>query len=157
MASPFPDPGQAGRMSDCEDSLNVVNARAELARALDWLERFAARAALPPAVTTKLHVALDETLSNVLTHALAGAAEGTRQVALALRRAGRRVELEMIDDGPAFDPTRALVGSAATRITERRAGGVGLLFVKTVMDDIVFRRQDGHNRLIMVVRLAAAD
>ena len=135
----------------------VVNARAELARALDWLERFAGRAGLPSGIIAKLQVALDETLSNVFTHALAGAAEGTRQVGLGLRRVGRRVELEVIDDGPWFDPTRALVDSAATRITQRRPGGVGLLFVKAVTDDTVFLRQDGHNRLIMIVHLPATD
>ena len=98
-----------------------------------------------------MQVALDETLSNVFTHALAGAAEGTRQVGLGVRRIGRRVELEVIDDGPGFDPTRALVDSAATRITERRPGGVGLLFVRAMTDETGFLRQDGHNRLVMAV------
>jgi serine/threonine-protein kinase RsbW len=153
---PFRPGGGLATLDDCEDSLTLVNAGAEVARAAAWLESFAGRAGLPSDITSKLQVALDETLSNVFTHALADAAEGARQVGLGLRRLIGRVELEVTDDGPEFDPTRALVDSAATRITERRPGGVGLLFVKCLIDEMHFIRQDGHNRLIMAVHLPTA-
>lgn len=135
----------------------MVNAGPELSRAMTWLDAFAAQADLPSDITSKLQVALDEMLSNVFIHGLAGQPEGGRQVQLGLRRSRDRVELEVIDDGPEFDPTGAPVDNRVIRVTERRPGGVGLLFVNTLMDEVRFTRQDGRNRLVMTMRLSQID
>jgi serine/threonine-protein kinase RsbW len=144
-------------LDDCEDWLTVVNASGEVALAVAWVERFAARAGLPCEIESRLEIALDETLSNVFIHALAGAAEGSRQVSLCLRRLAERVELEVTDDGPEFDPTQVLTANAAVRITDRRVGGVGLLFVRTLTNDITYTRQNGHNRLTVSVQLGRTE
>ena len=59
-----------------ESTQTVVNARAELGRAATWLEDFIASADLPDDLNSRLLVVLDEVLSNVVNHALAGAVEG---------------------------------------------------------------------------------
>jgi serine/threonine-protein kinase RsbW len=141
-------------MDAAEATLTVVNGLPELGRAAAWLETVADAGGLPRAVTAKLQIALDEVLSNIITHGLADARAGSREIGLGVRVGGGQVELRVIDDGPAFDPAAAMDGAAGTRIAERREGGVGLLFVRALMDEVRVSRHDGRNHLVLYKRLA---
>jgi serine/threonine-protein kinase RsbW len=135
-----------------ESTLIVVNARPEFERAATWLGDFIARAGLPGDLNSRLLVVLDEVLSNVVNHALAGAMEGEREIRLCVRLRPEMVELNVIDDGPAFDPTAV---AAVTLKAERRVGGAGLLFVRALVDEVRFTRQGDRNCLTLCKRLAA--
>jgi anti-sigma regulatory factor (Ser/Thr protein kinase) len=135
-----------------ESTLTVVNARTEFGRAATWLHDFIAGVGLPDDLNSRLLVVLDEVLSNVVNHALAGAAEGNREIRLRIRLRPETVELEVIDDGPAFDPTAFAAG---TMVVDRRLGGAGLLFVRALMDEVRFIRQGDRNCLTLCKRLAA--
>jgi serine/threonine-protein kinase RsbW len=140
-----------------ESTLTVVNARPEFERAAIWLGDFLARAGLPGDLTSRLLVVLDEVLSNVVNHALAGVREGEREIRLCVRLRPETVELDVVDDGPAFDPVTFDPGAvpSGTTETERRPGGAGLLFVRALMDEIRFTRQGNRNCLTLCKRLAA--
>jgi serine/threonine-protein kinase RsbW len=133
-------------------TLIVVNARPEFERAAIWLGDFATGAGLPDDLSSRLLVALDEVLSNVVHHGLAGAMEGEREIRLCVRLRPGTVELDVVDDGPAFDPTAA---SPVTLAADRRMGGAGLLFVRALMDEVRFTRQGDRNCLTLCKRLAA--
>lgn len=137
-----------------ESSLTVVNARKEIERASAWLGEFSACAGIPGDVTARLLVALDEVLINIITHALRDAPEGQREIWLCVRLRTATLELEVSDDGPTFDPTSVVPVPRATRAAKRQEGGVGLLFVRTLMDEVRFTRQGGRNRLTLFKRLA---
>jgi serine/threonine-protein kinase RsbW len=136
-----------------ESTLTVVNARPEIERASVWLGKVCRSAGLSNDLTGRFQVALDEVLSNVMAHALAGAPEGKREIGLCVRIRVDRIELEVTDDGPAFDPTGITPEPQATRIAGRREGGVGLLFVRSLMDDVRFSRPAGRNCLTLCKRL----
>jgi anti-sigma regulatory factor (Ser/Thr protein kinase) len=133
--------------------LTIVNARSEVERAAVWLGNFCAQAALPEDLTARLQVALDEVLSNIVNHALAGTPEGHRKIRLQVRLYTSNLELEVTDDGPFFDPTGQRPVPQATRAAEHREGGVGLLFVRTLVDEIRFVRDGEINRLTLCKRL----
>jgi serine/threonine-protein kinase RsbW len=133
-------------------TLTVVNARPEFARAATWLGDFAADVGLPHDLSSRLLVALDEVLSNVVHHGLAGATEGEREIRLCVRLGPEMVELDVVDDGPAFDPTTV---ACATLAADRFVGGAGLLFVRALMDEVRFTRQGDRNCLTLCKRLAA--
>jgi serine/threonine-protein kinase RsbW len=135
-----------------ESKLTVVNARAELGRAATWLQDFIARAGLPDDLNLRLLVVLDEVLSNIVNHALAGTVEGNREIRLCIRLRSQMLELEVIDDGPAFDPTAF---APMTIAVDRQLGGAGLLFVRKLMDEVRFIRQGELNRLTLFKRLTA--
>ena len=132
-------------------TLTVVNARPEFERAAVWLGDFAAGAGLPDDLSSRLLVALDEVLSNVVHHGLAGAMEGEREIRLCVRLRPETVELDVVDDGPDFDPTTVTAATPA----DRRVGGAGLLFVRALMDEVRFTRQGDRNCLTFCKRLAA--
>jgi serine/threonine-protein kinase RsbW len=144
----------ADPVNDCESVLTIVNARIEFERASAWLGDFCARTGLSSDVTGKLQVALDEVLSNIMAHAMADAPEGERDIGLCLRVRTGTLELEVSDDGPEFDPTRVAPVPKAIRVARRQEGGVGLLFVRTLMDEVRFTRHGGRNRLVLYKRLA---
>ena len=149
-------------------SLTVSNEIGEVDRAGDWLQSFADAARVPDDIAAKLHVVLDEVLSNVIRHGLSGVGGGggggrRRRpppppppgggggglIGLTLRRKPGAVELVVVDDGPEFDPTRATIPAVALRVAERRPGGAGLLFVRSLMDEIRFARLEGANRTVL--------
>ena len=151
-AAPHPvAAGGASRMRVREASLRVARSLHEVDRAAAWLDEFSAGADVPPAITAKLQVVLDEVLSNVIRHG----SHGRGEVLLELRRRSEDVELEVTDDGPPFDPTQFASVPLGVRVAERQLGGAGLLFVRALMDEISFARQDGCNRLILRKRLLA--
>ena len=138
---------------DGDSRLTIVNASAEIERASEWLGALSAAAGLSKDVAGRLQVALDEVVTNIITHALADAPEGARQIWLCLRIRPDRVELDVADDGPAFDPTVVQPISVATRVAKQQEGGVGLLFVRALMDDVTFARHGGRNYLTLSKRL----
>ena len=133
-------------------TLTIVNARPEFERAAVWLSGFTTSAGLSHDVSSRLLVVLDEVLSNVVNHGLAGAMEGEREIRLAVRLRPETVELDVVDDGPAFDPTTV---APATLAADRRVGGAGLLFVRALMDEVRFIRHEDRNCLTLRKRLAA--
>jgi serine/threonine-protein kinase RsbW len=138
-------------------SLTISNALDELERAAVWLDGFAEAASIAPRVTSKLQVAMDEVLSNVIHHGFSGAAVGRHDIGLDVRLLPGRVELEISDDGPEFDPTRAHIAPAAAPSAGRRVGGAGLLFVRALVDDLRYQRNAGLNCLVLTKRLGGAD
>ena len=135
-----------------ESTLTVVNARAEFGRAAAWLHDFIQSVGLPDDLNSRLLVVLDEVLSNVVTHGLVAAAEGKREIRLGIRLRPETVELEVIDDGPAFDPTTF---APRTGAADGQLGGAGLLFVRALMDEVRFIRHEDRNCLTLRKRLAA--
>jgi anti-sigma regulatory factor (Ser/Thr protein kinase) len=98
-----------------------------------------------------IHVVLDEILSNSIRHGLAGAASHAIAVTLELSEGEITVEVE--DDGLAYDPTRAPAPVLAGTLDERKLGGLGVAFVRSLTDSIEYRRIDGRNRLVLRRRI----
>jgi PAS domain S-box-containing protein len=69
--------------------------------------------AIAPVLKTAIYRIVQEAVNNSVTHS------GARNIALALRRRGAQLELELRDDGTGFDP-------AAFRVADESGRGLGL-------------------------------
>ena len=59
----------------------------------------------------------------------------------------------MEDDGIAFDPfTSAPEPDLDASVEERRIGGLGVYFVKTLMDEAAYERRGDRNRITLTQR-----
>ena len=128
--------------------------------ALDALAALWAEHGLSRAVTWPIDVSLDEVLANVVRHALAGRGEGACvEVVLSLDAAAAPplCELVVSDDGPAFDPLAAEAPDTSLGVEERPLGGLGLLLVQRLMDDVAYERRDGRNHLKLRRRLVPVE
>jgi anti-sigma regulatory factor (Ser/Thr protein kinase) len=123
----------------------------EIRRATELVDEFRAHHGLADMDANAIHVVLDEILSNSIRHGLAGAASHAIAVTLELSEGEITVEVE--DDGLAYDPTRAPAPVLAGTLDERKLGGLGVAFVRSLTDSIEYRRIDGRNRLVLRRRI----
>ena len=98
-----------------------------------------------------LHLALDETLTNVVSYGYRDGLEHTILVRMRMLSTehARRIEVEVEDDGEPFNPLEARAPDVHATIEDRPIGGLGIYLVRRVMDDLEYRRQQGKNVLVM--------
>ena len=138
-------------MLHCET--RIQSRRAELRRIVALVEQFAAENRLPDGVVNDIDVALDEALSNIVAYGYEAPGSGTIMVRLAYQNGEVCVEVE--DAGRAFDPLQAPLPDLTGDLTERRVGGLGIHFIRSLMDTVSSDRHDGRNRLCMVKQVPA--
>jgi serine/threonine-protein kinase RsbW len=134
--------------------LRLANDLAEIPRLAETVEAFFEEHGLPPKLAFNFNLALDELLTNVISYAFE---PGTaHEIAVRLAVAGGQVTAELEDDGPAFDPlTQAPAPVLDGDLDDRPVGGLGIHFVKTMMDSVRYERRDGRNRLTLSKRAAS--
>ncbi len=133
-------------------TIRVAASQAGIAAASDGLDRFQADAGLDSNAVWPLHVALDEILSNILRHG--GSQSADSLVEVTCDRTASGIEVTIVDDGPEFDPLRAPAPDLTSSLEERRAGGLGIHFVRRLMDRVDYARRDGRNHLVIGRRIA---
>lgn len=136
-------------------SLVLRNHVSEIPRLVDRVEAFGAEAGLPPDVTFRLTLALDEAVSNVIRHGVADG--GDHPIAVDVRVADGIVTATVEDDGIPFDPNDAPPPNLDAPIEERTPGGLGVHLVKATMDDVRYRREGDRNVLTLRTRAQSRD
>ena len=101
-------------------------------------------------VREDLVLALEELVANVFAHGAGG------EVHLRIVCDGSKLDAEVIDSGPAFNPLAADDPDIDAGIEERPFGGLGVFLVKNLMDRVHYRRSEGHNHVYLTKRLAPA-
>jgi serine/threonine-protein kinase RsbW len=124
-----------------------ANKRTEIERVVQLAERFGEEHQLAADIVMTIHLVLDELVANIITHGYDDTAEHQIRVTLTLDEAllGIRVE----DDGRPFDPLALPPPDLDLPLEDRPVGGLGIHIVRSVMDDVEYRREGDHNVLIM--------
>jgi anti-sigma regulatory factor (Ser/Thr protein kinase) len=126
--------------------------KAELSRLVQFATEFADRNQLPAEELSRLLLILDELFSNVVRHGYEGAAaNGTVEVTLSVARG--RLGIEIADDGRPFDPLAAPVPDLDLPASERQPGGLGIHFVRKLVDEARYVRRGRRNRLTLSRRI----
>ncbi|MGE0724647.1 MAG: ATP-binding protein [Alphaproteobacteria bacterium] len=116
-----------------------------------FVDDFAEAAGVSAASAMQIQLVVEEAATNVVQHAFAsGGSEGS----VTLERTGDTVRVELVDDGPAFDPLSAARPDVDAPLMERELGGLGIELIRQMTDRQEYRRADGRNRLVMEKRLA---
>ena len=126
--------------------LTIENEPLEVARAADWLDVQLNAIDCPSKARASLHVALEEALTNILLYAYRDLE--THRIEVRFTHDGDGYVIETLDDGIDFDPTQ-VAPPAHDDTAGLQAGGLGLTFMRRMMDDVTFARHDGRNHLIM--------
>ena len=101
-------------------------------------------------VADDLVQAVDEATCNVMVHGYGGA-PGEIEIEAALRDG--KIEIQLLDRAPEFDPTTAPAHDASKPPVSRRPGGmgVGIHLLRTMTDEVRHHvRPDGGNELTLV-------
>lgn len=96
----------------------------------------------------EIEQALAETVNNCIEHAYSGSED--HQIAVNYTLSGDRLCIEIIDQGKQFDPERlnnldADFDYDPLDINNLPEGGFGLKVIKSCMDEVNYRREDGKN------------
>jgi serine/threonine-protein kinase RsbW len=118
-------------------------------RVTGWIVRFCEQHRLSGAVTNAVSLCLEEIVSNIVVH---GYERQSGKLSIELHYDRRDFSVVVEDEGKPFDPTQAPAPPTGT-LASRREGGLGLLLVKKLMDDIIYQRAGAINRLKLVKRL----
>lgn len=98
-----------------------------------------------------LQLAVDEACANVVLHGYGGEG-GVLEISIDAIADG--IQVTMRDWGRAFDPQAVPVPDITAPIEQRKLGGLGLYFMRSLMDEVRFEFDAGNgNTLTMVKRL----
>jgi anti-sigma regulatory factor (Ser/Thr protein kinase) len=137
------------------DTLELSPDDDAIPRALQWLEGIAERESWPAKTAFGLTLSLDEALANVVSYAFDPPPGDARPaIALACRSDGSRVELELRDNGRAYDPTGNPPGALVTNLDDAEIGGHGVRLMRHYLHDLVYKREAGWNCLTLVMETA---
>lgn len=98
--------------------------------------------------TNNIKLALDEACSNVVRHAYKGMEEGTLKLRV-LRRA-RGIELFVTDKGKSFEWKKARTPDLNRYVEIGKKGGLGIWFIRKLMDETEYRSTRKGNELHLV-------
>jgi phosphoserine phosphatase RsbU/P len=131
----------------------LTNRAAELQRLAMEVERFAQSHRIPEPDLHTLSLALDEVVTNTISYGYDDQAPHEIRVRLTL--ADGRLSAEVEDDGRPFNPLTAPPPDLTGTVEERPVGGLGVHLVRSLMEQVDYRRESGKNHLIMSKRLSA--
>ena len=98
----------------------------------------------------KINIVLDELATNIVKYG-----GKVSEIEVSLSSEEEVVTVEITDDGQSFDPlTEAPEPDLDSSLNERRIGGLGVFFVRSMMDDLQYRREQGKNHLAFTKRRA---
>ncbi|HKI34649.1 MAG TPA: ATP-binding protein [Gemmataceae bacterium] len=112
------------------------------------VEDFLARHAVSSKTVGKVRVVLEEIMINLINHST-GSATGLIDVRLDVEPA--RVVVLIEDDGTPFDPRSAPEFDRSLPLEQRRAGGMGIQLVRSLVEELDYKCLSGRNRLRLVI------
>jgi anti-sigma regulatory factor (Ser/Thr protein kinase) len=127
--------------------LSLDGSLEEIERLAVWIRHFCEQNALREDVDFRLNLALEELFTNAVRHGGCKGMAGASTVRLQLEDGA--VAVEYADRGQPFDPADAPPPDLTSPLEERRAGGLGLHFVRQMARQFEYHRVGDWNRITM--------
>lgn len=129
----------------------LTNQPAEKQKLLKALRKFARDHRLPKKVLQSADLALEEHLTNLMNYGFEDAQVHQIFIRLEMVNGGFQVEVE--DDGKAFNPLEFPAPDLTLPLSERPVGGLGIHLIRSFMDELNYRREGGRNLFQMRKRV----
>ncbi len=115
-----------------------------------FVEQCAQDAGLDELATCRCQLAVDEACTNVIEHGYQG--ENRGKIEIACRPGDGVLTITIRDQAPPFDLDSVPPPDLSASLEDLEVGGLGVYFIRQVMDDVRFTHENGHNKLVMVKR-----
>ncbi len=104
-----------------------------------------------PGMVYQVKLVLEELGVNIVTHGHKN--DPNHEFEIVLDSDAEALTIELRDDGRAFNPlTDSPEPDLESGLDDRPVGGLGIYLVRTMMDELSYRREDGKNVLTIVKR-----
>ena len=132
-------------------SLTMGFEAAELPRIQSAIGEFSREQDWPPDIEFQVDLVLEELVLNVVHHGSSDGEEG--EIRIELLSDDDAVVIQIVDDGRPFDPlTDAPEPDTESGIEDRAVGGLGIHLVRTMMDEVTYRREEDKNHMRLLKR-----
>jgi len=141
----------------CEKQLIISNKIEEIARVETFVEHTASQWKIDPETLNALMVASEEIVSNIINYGYGDQAD-EQSIHITMTRDKQRIIITFKDTGAAFNPLeRESPDSIAKPLEERESGGLGIYFVKQLMDKVSYQREGRFNMLTIEKNIVQAN
>jgi serine/threonine-protein kinase RsbW len=123
--------------------LNLSCSTAALAELRNFLQQNLAVYTLSEVDRHQVTLAVEEVCSNLIIHS--HACNPKDEIHLEIKSLDKKMIVEITDKGDAFNLLEYQVPELSQVIEEKRKGGIGILLVKKIMDEIEFESENGKN------------
>ncbi|MGD8662167.1 MAG: ATP-binding protein [Desulfobacterales bacterium] len=128
-------------------SFSLKNDQSELDTLCQKVEKFGKSLRLPKKCIMEINLALDELFTNIISYGFRDHLE--HLVKIQIMRENGTLALCVEDDGIPFNPLETQEIELPRDIEDCNIGGLGLHFVKKVMDQVCYERCEGRNKLTL--------
>jgi anti-sigma regulatory factor (Ser/Thr protein kinase)/class 3 adenylate cyclase len=134
--------------------LDVIlrNDLAEIPQLAERIESFCEQQGLGAGLAYSINLSLDELLTNIISYGYPDG--GEHEIHVFVERHPDRVTVGLSDDGIPYDPRHAPEPDLDSDIDSRPIGGLGIHFVRQMMDEVDYQHRGGRNELVLTKRLA---
>jgi serine/threonine-protein kinase RsbW len=94
-------------------------------------------------------LAVEEAVTNIILHGFGGLAGKIHITCHATRGI---IEIQIEDTAPPFNPLSVPDPDFTPDIQSRSMGGLGIFLIRKVMDDVIYRNDQGKNILVLIKR-----
>ena len=137
--------------SQAELTMSTAASLEGLDRVTGAFDEFSSTHGIPDAARRAIQIVLDELLSNTTRY---GKVEGREPIVdVGFRIDGGTLRVEIVDDGVPFDPLEREEPDTTLPIEERPVGGLGVMLVTKLVDEIRYEREGSRNRISFGKRL----
>lgn len=127
-------------------SLTIAPRHDQLEQITAAVEELGERDNWPLDLVFKVNLVLEELGVNVVNYS-----GDASEIAVSLASDEHAVSVEIVDDGPPFNPLAdAAEPDLDAPLEDRPIGGLGIHLVREMMDELHYSREEGKNRLAMV-------
>ncbi|HEY9756835.1 MAG TPA: ATP-binding protein [Oculatellaceae cyanobacterium] len=105
---------------------------------------------MPPAraILFDVQLAVDEALTNIITHAYEGQIGGQITIRCKLT-APKEFTVQLCDNGTPFDPQTVADPDVEAALEDRKIGGLGIYFIKRYIQTVKYSANGKDNKLTM--------
>jgi len=129
--------------------LKVEPRRDELERIHAAVEDLGEREDWSPGLVFRVNLILEELVINIMDY---GDDEGRHRIEVTVTSDPDEVIMDLVDSGRPFDPTHdAPEPDLDADLEDRRVGGLGVYFTRTMVKEMRYRREAEHNHLTLVM------
>lgn len=133
-------------------SIIIQNDVSDLNKLAEFVEEAGEEWDLPMKIVFNLNLVLEELISNVIFYAFDD--KEKHEIELKFETNNSVLKIVLIDDGKVFDPFQLSVEEELTKSAEEREiGGLGIHFVKQLMDAYKYERIDCKNHITLEKKL----
>lgn len=100
----------------------------------------------------RLQLVCEELVTNIISYGYDGATRQRAEIEVCLSQGPGCTEVCLTDNGVPFNPLTLPEPDLTASIEERRIGGLGIHFARTLAETIAYERREERNRLEMTLR-----